>query len=161
MTRETSDKKRGAASSFRLTLTAGMLAALVLAMPTTASAGTTPGIALVSVQCLMGGGTPPEMLTVQVNFDSAVFVSLKYEFRNVASGQTITYSPVGSALIVNLPVPPGTYNLTVKQPSGQHSQSLWTNIVVPHAVSTNGKGTGCRFLSLGETPASVPVTERH
>lgn len=118
---------------------------------------TTPGIALVSVQCEQ---PQSQIFTVRVKFD-AFASGLVFEFRNVSTGQAIIYnSLINNGVDIPFPVPQGTYNLTVKQNSGQHSQSLWTNIVVPPTVSTPGQGTGCRFLNIGETPASVSVPSR-
>jgi len=117
-----------------------------------------PGIQSVSVQCVMGGGsTTPQILTVQVTHVALVGSTLAYEFRNVATGLKTTYTPVGGVYSQWFPVPTGTYNLTVKQLVGQGPQALWNNIVVPVAVSTNGKGTGCRFLNATETPAGQTV----
>lgn len=163
MTRNTPDKeKHDVAATTRFMLAAGMLAALVLAVPTTAFALATPGIASVSVQCEIIQGAPNVLDTVRINFDSMIHMGLEFDFRNVATGQTVSFQLIANTWPSNpFPVPPGTYNLTVRQNYGQHSWSVWNNIVVPHTVSTNGKGTGCRFLSPGETPASGPVPMRN
>jgi len=122
------------------------LAQPVLAMPV-------PGIQSVSVQCQ---GSSPPFITVQVTF-AALADGPSLEFQNVATGHKITWAPFGLVLTENIPLPAGTYNLTVKQRIGQGPQSLWNNIVVPVAVSTNGRGTGCRFLNTTETPANQTV----
>ena len=116
-----------------------------------------PGILSVAVQCQMGGGTPPVMLTVQVTQVALVGSTLAYEFRNVVTGQKTIFTPVGGVYSYWFPLPTGTYNLTVKQLTGQAPQALWNNIVVPVAVATNGKGTGCRFSNVTDTPASQTV----
>jgi hypothetical protein len=129
---------------FSLILFAGAL----LASP--AWAMTTPSIAGVTVQCNQEGA---DTVTVHVKFDSGN-QSLIYEFRNVSTGQVITSTRI-SMMNNDIPfvIPAGTFNLTVKQPSGQGSQSLWPNIVVPATALTPGQGTGCRFLKPGEVPA--------
>ena len=145
----------------RKTLFLGVVAGcMALAQPVLAQP--LPGIQSVSVQCQMGGGAPtPQILTVLVTHVTFVGSSLAYEFRNAATAQTTTYTPPGGVVSQWFPVPPGTYNLTVRQLTGQHPQALWNNIVVPIAVSTNGKGTGCRFLSPRETPTPLGETIRH
>ena len=145
----------------RKTLFLGVVGCIAFANPVLAQSSL-PGIQSVSVQCVLSGGVvPPEFLTVQVTFVSLVNF-LTFEFRDVVTGQTKTYTPAPGYLTVHLPVPPGTYNLTVKQVSGTHPQALWNNIVVPPTVSTNGRGTGCQFVS--ETPASgvhTPAKQQH
>jgi hypothetical protein len=112
----------------------------------------TPPITGVVVTCTT---QPTTEGMVKVNFNVMV-AGLVYEFRNVSTGQTITANSSPSPLGEFVSLPPGTYDLTVKHPNNLHSRSLWVNIVVPVAVSTNGQGTGCRFLGPGERPA-VPT----
>jgi hypothetical protein len=81
-----------------------------------------------------------------------------YEFRNVSTGQTITPT-WGNPSGIEVQLPPGTYDLTVKRPNNLHSRSQWVNIVVPVAVSTNGQGTGCRFLGPGENTCGCDAVE--
>jgi hypothetical protein len=130
------------------------LAALVCGVAQPAWAVTIPAIASVTVQCEIGGGTPPQTLTVQVTF-AAPADQLRYEFKNTFSGQTTTYTPFGMVLQQKLPLPPGTYNLTIKPLNAPNPQAVWNHIVVPVSVPTNGKGTGCRFLSFDDKGATV------
>src|ERR1035437_8172690 len=108
-----------------------------------------PAIQSISVQCEVLGS---QTFTVDVTFVSFAN-AVKFVFRNVATGQLVNWSDAGTMLTEKIPVPAGTYNLTVTTITGQGLQALWNNIVVPPIVSTNGQGTGCRFSSLGETPA--------
>src|SRR5665213_2286707 len=121
-------------------------------------AQTPPGIESVSLQCLMAGTSgPPVTLTVQVTFVSNVFGPLAFKFRDVATGQTTTYTPMVQGTTQMLPVPPGTYNLAVASISGQNPEPIWGNIVVPPTVSTNGKGTGCAFSHPPGRPFPFPA----
>jgi hypothetical protein len=118
----------------------------------------TPSISSVLVGCV----TLPKIIgSVQVRFNPAAgpVNGLVYEFRNVSAGQTIT-SAQGDPSGIEVQLPPGTYDLTVKHLNSLHSRSQWVNIVVPVAVSTNAQGTGCRFLGPGEMPAGATPLKR-
>ena len=91
------------------------------------------------------------------------FSDYSFNFRNVQGGATLSLSPAASnvpaSAVIEGPmqyynrqyqffdIPAGVYDLTISHSPGsaQSSSLIVTNVSVPVAVTTNGRGTGCRF----------------
>lgn len=115
----------------------------------------TPVIEKLDVTCQFRAG---QMHTVSITMKWGIFLgtySYEFAFKNTQGQQFLFYETVTAMGASTFPLPAGTYDLTISvvgraDPNTPTimpwaGKTLYNNILVPLAVSTNGRGTGCRF----------------
>jgi hypothetical protein len=150
----------------RVAASAALLAAA--AVPAFAGTTMTPQINSYGVECAMQGG---QMKTVKfdIHYQNLGLNGFQFRFRNQSSGQFTDYRIAASTSgLVRFALPQGKYDVTVTviipgPPFTQVPNSgalTFNNIVVPKAVSSNGRGLGCMFATTLNPATAAPFGAR-